>query len=221
MARSAAPSAPQVEISRLQDPLRYERDLWGRGFRRVAGIDEVGRGPLAGPVVAVAVVLPRDRYVEGVDDSKRLSAEQRGALVASIVCACLEFGVGAASTREIDRLNIRRATALAMNRAVARLRHPPDHLLVDGLPVPELGLERHTAVVGGDHEVHSIACASVLAKVIRDRLMDRLSRRYPHYLWERNKGYATPEHQEALRRHGPTPHHRHSFRPVGELLLDL
>jgi ribonuclease HII len=221
MPGTAAGSPSGITLSRLQDPLRHERDFWSRGFRRIAGIDEVGRGPLAGPVVAVAVVLPHECFIDGVDDSKRLPSEHRRRLVCAILRGCLDFGVGAASTREIDRLNIRRATALAMSRAIRRLRYPPDHLLVDGLPVPELGLERHTAVVRGDHEVHSIACASILAKVLRDRLMDRLSRRYPAYAWERNKGYGTPEHQDAIHRYGPTPHHRQSFRPVCELVLDL
>jgi ribonuclease HII len=221
MKEAPAGRAPRVKVTRLQDPLRFERELWGRGLRRVAGIDEVGRGPLAGPVVAVAVVLPQDRFIEGVDDSKVLAAEHRRRLVACILRGCLDVGVGAASTREIDRLNIRRATALAMERAVRRLRREPEHLLVDGLPVPELGLERHTAVVDGDRKVHSIACASVLAKVLRDRLMERLAARYRDYAWERNKGYGTPEHLEALNRFGPTPHHRRSFRPVGELTLLL
>ncbi|MDP9348930.1 MAG: ribonuclease HII, partial [Gemmatimonadota bacterium] len=123
-------------------------------------------------------------------------------------------GIGAASAREIDHLNVRRATALAMQRAVARLPVPPHHVLVDGLPVPELGPETHTAVVGGDRLVHCIACASIVAKVVRDRLMGRLAARYPQYGWERNKGYGTPEHLEALARFGPTPHHRLSFAPV-------
>jgi ribonuclease HII len=221
MKKPPAGSSRRVKITRLQDPLRYERDLWSRGFRRVAGIDEVGRGPLAGPVVAVAVVLPEECFIDGVDDSKVLTAENRRDLVACILRRCLDVGIGAASTREIDRLNIRRATALAMDRAIRRLRHSPDHLLVDGLPVPELGLDRHTAVVDGDQKVHSIACASVLGKVLRDRLMERLAARYREYAWERNKGYGTPEHLEALLRWGPTPHHRKSFRPVGELTLGL
>ena len=129
------------------------------------------------------------------------------------------MGIGAASSREIDLLNIRRATEVAMNRSIERLGDAPEHLLVDGLPVPELGLDWQTAVVGGDRRVHSIACASILAKVCRDRLMDRLALRYPGYHWERNKGYGTPAHLEALRRLGPTPHHRRSFQPVQQLTL--
>lgn len=181
-------------------------------MERIAGVDEVGRGPLAGPVVAAAVVLPRDCWIDGVDDSKRLGAGRREALYLRIVASCAAVGIGAASAREIDRLNIRCATALAMRRAIARLGGA-DHLLVDGLPVPELGAETHTAIVGGDGCVHCISAASIVAKVTRDRLMARLGRRHPGYGWERNMGYGTPEHLEALARLGPSAHHRRSFQP--------
>lgn len=211
--------APARDDERLRDPLSIERGFWSRGVSVLAGVDEAGRGPLAGPVVAAAVILPPERCVAGADDSKRLTPAQREALVEGICSGCTAFGVGAASAREIDLLNIRRATALAMRRAVARLPVRPDHLLVDGLPVPELGAGTHTAVVEGDHLVHCISCASILAKVLRDRLMTRLALRYPQYGWERNKGYGTPEHLEALARFGPTPHHRRSFAPV-QLTLD-
>jgi len=180
----------------------------------VAGVDEVGRGPLAGPVVAAAVILPQGCWIPGVTDSKQLTAAMRLELIGRITECCVAFAVGAASAREIDRINIRRATALAMSRAIARLPVPADHLLVDGLPVPELGVGTHTAIVQGDGCVHCIAAASILAKVTRDRLMDRLARRYPGYGWERNKGYGTAEHLAALARQGPTPHHRTSFAPV-------
>lgn len=214
--------AKQVSVGndeRLRDPLWYERGFWSRGVSVLAGVDEVGRGPLAGPVVAAAVILPEGVRVEGADDSKRLTEARRRALEAEICGTALAFGVGAASAQEIDAINIRRATALAMQRAVARLPVRPDHLLVDGLPVPELGAETHTAVVSGDRLVHCISCASILAKVVRDRLMDRLAARYPGYGWERNKGYGTPEHLDALSRLGATPHHRRSFAPV-QLTLD-
>lgn len=210
---------PRDRDPRLHTPLEFERGLWSRGVRLVAGIDEAGRGPLAGPVVAAAVVLPPDCSVCGADDSKRLTARQREALVSEILQTAAAVGLGAASAREIDRINIRRATALAMERAIRHLRSNPEHLLVDGLPVPELGLEWQTAVVGGDRRVHSIACASILAKVYRDRLMERLSVRYPAYGWHRNKGYGTREHLAALRAFGPTPHHRRSFHPVEQLSL--
>ncbi len=208
--RTRRPSA-----ARLRKLLAHEHVLWERGVPYVAGVDEVGRGPLAGPVVAAAVILPQGCWVPGVEDSKRLSAAQRVELVARIAGSCVAFGIGAASAREIDRLNIRRATALAMRRAIGRLPVPAGHLLVDGLPVPELGgPDAHTAVVGGDACVHCIAAASILAKVTRDRLMERLARRHPGYGWERNKGYGTREHLDGLARLGPTPHHRMSFAPV-------
>lgn len=206
---------------RLRDLLDLERGFWSRGIHRLAGIDEVGRGPLAGPVVAAAVVMPPECIICGADDSKVLTAGRREQLVGEILALAVCVGIGAASCREIDRLNIRRATALAMERAIRRLRQQPVHLLIDGLPVPELGLERQTAVVDGDALVHSIACASILAKVCRDRLMVRLGARYPAYGWERNKGYGTPEHREALYSHGLTPHHRRSFQPVEQLTLTL
>lgn len=214
-----APPAPSRRGERLQSPLDYERGLWSRGVRAVAGVDEVGRGPLAGPVVAAAVVLPNECVIEGAYDSKALHAEHRVTLAVEISRTALAVGIGAASPREIDLINIRRATALAMQRAIQQLRVVPEHLLVDGLPVPELGLEVQTAVVEGDQKVHSIACASIIAKVCRDRLMERLAMRYPGYSWETNKGYGTPAHLEALRRLGPTPHHRRSFQPVEQLEL--
>ena len=204
---------------RLQSPLDHERVFWSRGVERVAGIDEVGRGPLAGPVVAAAVILAPESDICGADDSKRLTAEQRTRLAREILETAVAVAIGAASAREIDRLNIRRATALAMSRALRRLQIAPDHIFVDGLAVPELGLAWQTAVVAGDHHVHSIACASIVAKVCRDRLMKRLASHYPLYGWERNKGYATEEHRDALQRHGPSPHHRRSFQPVHQLDL--
>jgi ribonuclease HII len=193
----------------------------------VAGIDEVGRGPLAGPVVACAVVMPPDaRAIAGVDDSKRLTAPERERLERLIRRRALAVAVGAASAREIDRLNIYHATVLAMRRALARLHHvlgfAPHHILLDGKPIRTLGVE-HTAVVGGDGKVHSIACASIVAKVTRDRLMTSLSRRRPGYAWERNAGYATAAHRAGLAELGLTPHHRRSFlQPVqGELDLGV
>jgi ribonuclease HII len=210
---------PAAGKRRLRSLLDIERGLWSRGFEVVAGVDEAGRGPLAGPVVAAAVVMPVEYRLRGAADSKVLTAEKREVLASRIVERARCYGIGAASCREIDRLNIRRATALAMYRAVARLALRPDHLLVDGLPVPELGLEWQTAVVDGDAKAQAIACASILAKVCRDRLMRRLAPRYPLYGWDRNKGYGTPEHREALLSHGLTPHHRRSFQPVEQLTL--
>jgi ribonuclease HII len=148
--------------------------------------------------------------VEGADDSKQLSAAIREALFPDIVAAALAIGVGAASVREIDRRNILRATTVAMQRAIAHLAQAPDHIVVDGLPVKHLGLE-HDAVVEGDALIHSIGCASIVAKVVRDRVMVRLSARYPGYGWERNAGYGTAEHRAAIDELGLTPHHRLTF----------
>jgi ribonuclease HII len=198
---------------RLQSLLEYEDGFWSRGLFRVAGVDEAGRGPLAGPVVAAAVILPRGLAVEGARDSKLLPRRRREDLANRIVREAVSFGIGAASVREIERLNILVATRVAMARALGHLREVPDHVVVDGLPVRGLEWD-HDAVVGGDGRVHSIACASILAKVCRDRLMVRLARRYPGYGWETNMGYGTAEHLSALKRLGSTPHHRHTFRGV-------
>jgi len=176
----------------------------------VAGVDEAGRGPLAGPVVAAAVILPEGRCVEGADDSKQLTAARREELYHAIVTGAVAVGVGAASVREIDRRDILRATTVAMARALDRLNPGPGHIVVDGLPVKHLG-RAHDAVVDGDALVHSIACASIVAKVVRDRLMRRLSKRYPGYGWDRNVGYGTAEHRAAIAALGLTPHHRLTF----------
>ncbi|MGH7521071.1 MAG: ribonuclease HII, partial [Gemmatimonadales bacterium] len=178
-----------------------------------------GRGRLAGPVVAAAVVFPMGaKPIRGLDDSKVLTHLQRLRFAAKIRARAFAVSVGAASVREIDRLNIRRASILAMERALRRLGFLPAHVLIDGLPCPELGCE-HEAIVDGDARCHSIAAASVIAKVLRDGLMDRLAARYPGYFWETNKGYATPEHLDAIHRLGPTRHHRYSFEPVAQIEL--
>ncbi|MXW10589.1 MAG: ribonuclease HII [Gammaproteobacteria bacterium] len=200
---------PGVE-SGLRIPLDYERGFCSRGLSWVAGVYEAGRGPLAGPVVAAAVVLREGVGVEGADDSKRVSREEREEVAQRIREQAVAVTVGAASAREIDEINILRATARAMERAIRRLPRHPDHVVVDGLPMRGLAWE-HDAVVGGDALVHSVACASIVAKVCRDRLMNRLARRYPEYGWERNMGYGTEEHRAAIRRVGPTPHHRLTF----------
>ena len=204
-------SQDELQGSRPPDLLSYERRFWGRGC--VVGVDEAGRGPLAGPVVASAVVLPPDTLVHGADDSKALDREERERLAAEVRRVARAVALGAASPREIERLNILRATALAMRRALSALDVQVGHVVVDGLPVRSLGW-RHEAVVGGDGSVHSISCASIVAKVCRDRLMRRLASRYPGYGWATNVGYPTAEHREALRRLGPTPHHRRTFGGV-------
>ena len=178
----------------------------------ICGIDEAGRGPWAGPVVAAAVILDPKRVPAGIDDSKRLTPAAREALFQALA-DCAIIGVGAASVGEIDRINILQATFRAMERAVAALPRPPEAALVDGNRLPVLPCPA-TAVVGGDGRSLSIAAASIVAKVTRDRLMRQLAREYPAYGWESNKGYGTSSHAAALARHGITPHHRLSFGPV-------
>jgi ribonuclease HII len=190
---------------------------------RVAGVDEAGRGPLAGPVVAAAVVLGRrvPRKLAGMlDDSKKLTAEQRLAAYLALRASTAEIGVGAASVAEILRLNILHASMLAMRRAVARLGMAPDLALVDGNYPPKLNCAVR-CVVGGDALCLSIAAASIVAKVVRDRAMTRLAARFPGYGWETNVGYATTVHREALTRLGATRHHREMFGSVAQLRLEL
>jgi len=206
-------------VKHRRPSLKREVALWSDGRITVAGIDEVGRGPLAGPVLAAAVVFPVGaKPIRGLDDSKVLTPLQRARFARKIRERAFAIAVGAASVREIDRYNIRRASILAMERALHRLGFTPAWVLIDGLPCPELGCE-HEAIIDGDARCHSIAAASVIAKTIRDYLMDRLATRYPGYCWETNKGYATPEHLDAIHRLGPTRHHRYSFEPVAQLEL--
>src|SRR5205807_6770011 len=172
------------------------------------GVAEGGRGPLAELVVAAAVVCPpATQPLRGLDASKRLTAAARAEIAVAIRARALAIGVGAASVHEIDRLNIRRASILAMRRALDRLRCTPAHVLVDGLPCPELGVP-HTAIIDGDARCQTIAAASIIAKTVRDRLMELLAVRHPLYLWEHNKGYSTAEHLAALGAYGLTAHHR-------------
>jgi len=206
-------------VKHRRPSLKREVALWSDGRITVAGIDEVGRGPLAGPVLAAAVVFPVGaKPIRGLDDSKVLTPLQRARFARKIRERAFAIAVGAASVREIDRYNIRRASILAMERALHRLGFTPAWVLIDGLPCPELGCE-HEAIIDGDARCHSIAAASVIAKTIRDYLMDRLAARHPGYCWETNKGYATPEHLDAIHRLGPTRHHRYSFEPVAQLEL--
>jgi len=196
-----------------------ERALRARGFLLVAGVDEAGRGPLAGPVVAAAVILPEGFALDGLTDSKKVSAPKREKIYAILTATAEIFwAVAEAGVEEIDRLNILRATHLAMARAVERLPRRPDHALVDGLPVRGLPVA-HTALVGGDGLSLSIAAASVIAKVTRDRIMTLLHEEYPRYGFARHKGYGVKEHLEALRNHGPCPAHRRTFQPVAQTQL--
>jgi len=179
----------------------------------LAGVDEVGRGPLAGPVVAAAVILDPARPIAGLRDSKKLTAARRAELAEIIEAQALAVGVGRAEVAEIDLLNILRATLLAMERAVASLAVEPDVVYVDGNTTPSLAMPA-VAVVGGDDRIASISAASIVAKVARDREMDRAAAHYPNYGFEKHKGYATAAHLEAIARFGPSPLHRLSFAPI-------
>ncbi|MEX2180782.1 MAG: ribonuclease HII [Gemmatimonadaceae bacterium] len=188
-----------------------EKSLRAAGAVHIAGVDEVGRGPLAGPVVVCAVVMPVDRRaIRGVTDSKQLTAAERERLAGRIREQAVALALAASSVAVIGRWNIYEATTRAMARAIARLAVVPDHVLVDGKPIRTLGVP-HQAIVGGDAKCYSIACASIVAKVVRDRLMTRLSGRHPVYGWEANAGYGTPAHLAALRSAGLTAHHRITF----------
>ncbi len=188
-----------------------ERELRGLGGPLIAGVDEVGRGPLAGPVVACAVIMPPDmRAIPGVDDSKQLVRAEREKLAVKIRAKAVSIAIGAASVREIDRVNIYHATVIAMRRALVRLTVRPHHVLIDGNPIRTLEIQ-HTAIVGGDDACYTIACASIIAKVTRDRLMRALAGRYPQYSWESNVGYGTQAHLDGIVAHGATRHHRQSF----------
>jgi ribonuclease HII len=210
----------------LRPSLKRERVAWA-GELLLVGVDEAGRGPLAGPVVAAAVVFPPGfRAIRGLRDSKILPAPVRERLALLIRRQALAFGVGAASAREIDRVNIRVATAIAMRRAIRSLLRSteiasrPHCIVIDGLPLPEVGYV-HDALVDGDARCHSVAAAAIIAKTTRDHLMHRLACRYPDYGWETNVGYGTPEHQVGLTLHGPTRHHRLTFAPLAQISLAL
>jgi ribonuclease HII len=196
-----------------QDIWALERALRARGARRVAGVDEAGRGPLAGPVVAAAVIFPEGFAHPGIRDSKRLTAAQRERLVPEITGAAVAWAIAESPPAEIDAVNILQATLRAMERALAALAPAPDYLLVDGRQLP-VALVPGEAVVGGDDRAGCIAAASILAKVHRDRLMDGHDARWPAYGFAAHKGYGTPEHLAALARHGPCPIHRRTFRGV-------
>ena len=201
--------------------LEHEHELREQGYDTIAGVDEVGRGPLAGPVCAAAAILPHDFHHSVLNDSKKLSERQRERVYEELISDsrviwCCKF----IEVEEIDRINILQASQLAMRRAVKGLKVKADAALIDGLPVPKFPVPQK-ALVKGDSLSFSIAAASVIAKVTRDRLMHVLAKKYPHYGFEKHKGYGTAMHLEALRRHGPTPIHRRSFAPVAQLTLDL
>lgn len=209
-----------MTLRRWRKLAREEARLAGEGAT-VAGVDEAGRGPLAGPVVAAAVVLDLSRKWDGLDDSKRIEPEEREELFARVLEGARAFAWSVSGPRAIDRVNIRRATHAAMARAVALLRVPPEMVLVDGHETVASITRIQQAVIGGDGRCLSIAAASIVAKVVRDRIMRRLDRVWPAYGFAQHKGYGTPGHLQALKDHGPCPIHRWSYAPVMELELPL
>jgi ribonuclease HII len=201
------------------DKLLYERELWGKGYKLIAGVDEVGRGPLAGPVVAACVIFPEDINILGIDDSKKLTSEKREELYWKIKENALDFGVGIIQEREIDKLNILRASLKAMQKAISSMKNTPHFLLIDGnQKIPHLDIPQ-LPVIKGDTLSLSCGAASIIAKVERDRLMKRLHKKYPQFSFDQNKGYASKEHLEALRIYGPCKVHRRSFRRVMECIV--
>jgi ribonuclease HII len=204
------------ERTRLDAMLNFERVLWRAGVQHIAGVDEVGMGPLAGPVIAAAVVFAPHTELPGIDDSKRLDFEQRAEAEHRIRAAALGIGIGRAEVEEIDTVNIYHAGLLAMRRAVEALPMRPQHVLVDARSVPGVDVPQN-CFNKGDGINFSIAAASIVAKIHRDRLMDELARSYPAYGFERHKGYSTPEHQAAIRALGPCAIHRKSFTYIREL----
>jgi ribonuclease HII len=214
--RVPKPRAPRLDLTeaaRLETLLRYESALWDTGVERIAGVDEAGVGPLAGPVVAAAVILPVGHRIAGVDDSKRLSETQRVALAQQIRSEAVAWAVASASVEEIDTLNIYHAGLLAMRRAVEALAPAAHALLVDARTVPGVEIPQ-TRIIRGDALSLSIAAASILAKTDRDALLESLDLAYPLYGFARHKGYPTPTHLAALRAHGPCPAHRTTYAPV-------
>jgi ribonuclease HII len=206
----------RAERLRLDSMLNFERVLWRSGVQAIAGVDEVGVGPLAGPVVAAAVVFPPGTEILGIDDSKRLDSEQRERMEVAIKASGAAMGIGMADVGEIDRLNIYHAALLAMRRAVEALPVMPEHLLSDARTIPGLSIPQN-AFAKGDGINFSIAAASIVAKTYRDRLMNELEQKYPGYGFAQHKGYSTPEHQHAIRELGPCPVHRMSFFFIREL----
>lgn len=196
----------------------FEEEIQAQGFRVIAGLDEAGRGPLAGPVVAAAVVLAPTKKMAGIDDSKKLSPKQREKIFSLILQQAAAVGIGVVDAREIDRLNILRASLKAMEQAVQNLPLSPDFLLIDGIHSLTLPLAQR-AIPKGDQRCQSIAAASIVAKVTRDRLMLAYHDEYPQYNFARHKGYGTREHLQAIRQYGCCPLHRQSFKPIYQLSL--
>lgn len=207
------------EALRLKQMLFYESNAYSLGYRLPAGLDEAGRGPLAGPVVACACILPQDTLFEGVNDSKKLSKKKREQLFSELTAnPAVLYGIGVVESTEIDRLNIHQATFLAMRQAIEKLGKPPDYLLVDGFSLPGVTIPC-LKLIKGDQLSLSIATASILAKVTRDRIMEKCHERWPVYGFDTHMGYGTKKHLNALQEYGPCEVHRFSFAPIKDTCL--
>ena len=203
-------SDDSAERARLEGMLKFERELRTAGYTRIAGIDEVGRGPLAGPVVSCAVILPEGLFPIGLDDSKKLSASKRERIYQQLTAGSVCYGVGIVEHAIIDRINILEAAKMSMRLAVSALAVRPDHLLIDAVVLDDIAIPQRS-IIKGDTLSQSIAAASVIAKVIRDRIMEETALRYPQYGFEKHKGYGTKDHIQAIRQYGVSPCHRMSF----------
>ncbi|MDD3304346.1 MAG: ribonuclease HII [Clostridia bacterium] len=200
----------EIELSRLKNMLQIEEELYEKGYQYVCGVDEAGRGPLCGPVVAAAVILPQEECIEGVNDSKKLSEKKREQLYDSIMEKAIAVGVGMSDVATIEKVNILNATKLAMKQAIENLKVKPDYVLIDGNQMIEITIPART-VISGDAKSESIAAASIIAKVTRDRMLLEFDKTYPQYGFAKHKGYGTKAHIEAIKEYGLSPIHRPSF----------
>lgn len=192
------------------NPLHYENIYTTQGFNLICGVDEAGRGPLAGPVYAAAVILPKGKLIDGAKDSKKLSPKKRQALYNVIITNAVSYSIASADENQIDKINILNATHLAMKKAISLLSVQPDMVLIDGNSSPKLEMP-HQTIIKGDDLSMTISCASILAKVERDNFMVKMAEKYPEYLFEKHKGYGTKDHIEAIKKYGPCQIHRKSF----------
>ena len=205
------PKLTKEQLTAKYDAMyEYENDCLSKGFRMIGGIDEAGRGPLAGPVCAAAVILPKGKVIDGVNDSKKLTEKKREALFEVIKAEAESYSIAYASVQEIEEMNILNATMLAMKRAVEGLDIKADYAMIDGNRIPDLSIDSEF-IIKGDAKSMSIACASILAKVSRDKLLYEYAGEYPQYHFDKHKGYGTKLHVEALKEFGPCPYHRMSF----------
>lgn len=207
------------ELERLQELTRFEKSARKRGFKTIAGVDEAGRGPLAGPVVAAACIIPNNVFINGVDDSKKLTAHDRLQLFEQITNdPRIYYGIGIVEAKEIDQINILQASIQAMHRAISRLECIPDLLLVDGMFLPHITIPSQK-IIKGDSLSQSIAAASIIAKETRDMLMAKYDEQWPNYGFAKHKGYGTAQHLEAINKHGPCALHRTTFEPIKSMHL--